>query len=302
MYILCRYFKTLDNLINVFDWKLSTLFMETDSTDRILKTPVMTGDVFTIRTTFLNAIGNYDEGFEKGGGENLELSFRAWMCGGSIAVIPCSRVAVRDALKIHEISHEPNFRRVADLWLGPKYRRSAYQTAQISMDMSENERQSQHSRQKYLEKTVGTCSSFHTYLKDVATQVLLPNDASRGFGKLRARTGYCIHSQLYSDTRIQMRHCLPHMYEPNLVYRLDLGGRLVYDEHCIDASSQPVTLKACQDNLNAQVWSLQPDGQLQSVNDQTKCLAHSYADDGTNFLDFKECSDDRAFQWSFVKY
>ena len=39
--------------------------------------------VLAVKKAYLLSIGNYDEDMEAdGGGENLELSLRTWMCGG----------------------------------------------------------------------------------------------------------------------------------------------------------------------------------------------------------------------------
>ena len=36
-------------------------------------------------------LGAYDEDMKDFAAENLEFSFRAWMCGAQIKVVPCSR-------------------------------------------------------------------------------------------------------------------------------------------------------------------------------------------------------------------
>lgn len=89
-----------DLQIGGFDWSLRFIWRpiphylkaKRQNVMTPVETPTIAGGLFAINTKFFKDLGYYDEGFDIWGGENLELSFKVWMCGGSLEIVPCSHV------------------------------------------------------------------------------------------------------------------------------------------------------------------------------------------------------------------
>ena len=54
--------------------------------------PTLVGCALAVSKDYFTRIGLFDDGLNVWGGENIELAWRVWMCGGSVATVPCSRI------------------------------------------------------------------------------------------------------------------------------------------------------------------------------------------------------------------
>ena len=113
----------------VFDWDLnynqlprfpSSEGKQIDPYD----TPIMTGGIFAMRKDYFFAIGPYDEGLLIWGAENLEMSFKVWLCGGRLLEVPCSRIGhvFRNFNTFRKHENVTDFvafnnKRVAEVWM-----------------------------------------------------------------------------------------------------------------------------------------------------------------------------------------
>ncbi|XP_077819520.1 polypeptide N-acetylgalactosaminyltransferase 18 isoform X2 [Macaca mulatta] len=111
-----------------FDWELWCRYLnppkawwKLENSTAPIRSPALIG-CFIVDRQYFQEIGLLDEGMEVYGGENVELGIRVWQCGGSVEVLPCSRIA-------HiERAHKPytedltahvrrNALRVAEVWM-----------------------------------------------------------------------------------------------------------------------------------------------------------------------------------------
>ncbi len=130
-----------DAMRGAFDWELYYKRIPIPNEKRPkdpsepFESPVMAGGLFAIERNYFYEIGLYDEGLEIWGGEQYELSFKVWMCGGRILDSPCSRIGhIYRKFVPYTIPNNRgpnyNYKRVAEVWMDEYaeffYRRRPY--------------------------------------------------------------------------------------------------------------------------------------------------------------------------------
>ncbi|MCP9258379.1 putative N-acetylgalactosaminyltransferase 9 [Dirofilaria immitis] len=178
--------------------------------------PTMAGGLLAVDRLYFFEIGGYDSRMDIWGGENLEISFRVWMCGGSIEFIPCSHVGhIFRAGHPYNMTgpgsnmdvHGTNSKRLAEVWMD-NYKRFYYiHRSDLKQEWLVFNQVLTHYMDDFSlqEKDVGDlterkalreklrCKSFKWYLENVAKNKFVLDENVEAFGSLRnPSSGLCL--------------------------------------------------------------------------------------------------------------
>ncbi|XP_032597060.1 putative polypeptide N-acetylgalactosaminyltransferase 9 isoform X1 [Drosophila grimshawi] len=266
-----------------FDWNLQFSWHSVperekkrhNSTSEPVYSPTMAGGLFSIDREFFERLGTYDSGFDIWGGENLELSFKTWMCGGTLEIVPCSHVGhifrKRSPYKWRTGVNvlKKNSVRLAEVWMDDY---SKYYYQRIGMDKGDF---GDVSDRKKLREDL-QCKSFQWYLDTIYPELFIPGNAVAN-GEIR-NLGYggrtCLDSPSGKRNLKKAVGLYPcHKQGGNQYWMLSKAGEIRRDQACLDYAGKDVILFGCHGSRGNQFWQYRENTKLLHHGSSGKCLA-----------------------------
>jgi len=270
--------------------------------------PVMAGGIFAIDRDYFWESGAYDMGQETWGGENMEMSFRLWMCGARLEVQPCSRIAhvfrskspytFKDRNPGLTIAH--NLNRVAEVWM------DEYADVYYNLTGNKHVGFGDVSKRKEFRST-HQCKSFKWYLDNIAPYMFIPTpDHYYKYGKLRNEAAnLCLNHEprdkvaIVTDCTQNWGHAVEWYLTKN-PFNGELRHEGAYGSRCVYINNQKrVALDICftqENGADNAYFHLDAQQRLSSKRYPTMCLD---VDMSSQTVTLNGCSDARTQQWAF---
>nr|CAD7595655.1 unnamed protein product [Timema genevievae] len=221
-----------------------------------IRTPMIAGGLFVIDRAYFDRLGKYDMMMDVWGGENLEISFRVWQCGGSLEIIPCSRVG-HVFRKRHPYTFPGgsgnvfarNTRRAAEVWMDD-YKEYYYTAVPLARNVPFGNIQDRLDLRSKLQ-----CKPFKWYLDHVYPQLKLPGLVPVSSGTLRQGT-MCLDTMGHLvDSTVGVYLC--HDTGGNQEWTLTQDGHIKHHDVCLTLpdyqKGTPLVMKMCE-GLDGQRW------------------------------------------------
>jgi len=249
-------------------WKLAPV---TSDETHPMATATTIGCALAMDRKFFFDLGAFDDGMLIWGGENLELSMRAWTCAGGVYIASCSRVAhlfrrmLPYRVPTDSTGHSlklRNYRRLVDVWFDD-YRKYYYATESrrprsvvVTDAVYDHAEIRGMDTRRRLRQTL-QCRGFDWYLQNIATDLVVPDVDSRYFGQLQNAHGRtCACSAPVDD-----EHVLPVIQcgwrDRTQTFALMKNGTVVdsRDRNCLTANDDKyAVLRACNSDDWSQIW------------------------------------------------
>ncbi|ESP04280.1 hypothetical protein LOTGIDRAFT_136535, partial [Lottia gigantea] len=213
-----------------------------------IQSPAMAGGLFSISKVFFNHIGTYDNQLDIWGGENIEISVKIWMCGGSLLLSPCSHVAhiFRKRLPYIGGYHEMlrNLGRVANVWFDDYKYKFVNQKGNMDPfgDISE--------RVKLREKL--QCNDFEWYRRNIFPEMYFPGSGVH-YGNIQsvAEPNICIDGGKLKRSEPILPY--PCHGEENQQWDYTESMQIRMRDLCVDLSGGAFKTESCG-GYDAQNW------------------------------------------------
>ncbi|XP_067649441.1 polypeptide N-acetylgalactosaminyltransferase 13-like [Haliotis asinina] len=260
-----------------------------------VRSPTMAGGLFSITREYFDYLGGFDPGMKIWGGENIEMSFKIWMCGGRIETPICSRVghvfhSHNSYMGIRQgsyIASAANNARLAEVWMDDykKYYQGCCDMTGRKFyspgDVSE--------RRKLRERLA--CKPFSWYIENVMPEVALPGDGLYS-GELRneAFHNMCLDMMTTKEWNQPAMYGCHGQGKAQLFDLTDLG-EIVANNRCLTRAHGGVYIQKCNWATKEHVWEYKD----KLIKGHSNCLTVN----STLHVVMEKCSGKTSQKWTW---